>query len=79
MVAAATAAKTGQGFASGDGRYVALLLIIGGGLIEGVALGTAQAVGLRRVLPALSVRKWIVVTTLVAGLGARVGSDGAVR
>lgn len=40
-----------------------------GRLVEGVALGGPQAAGLRRLLPGLDRRRWLLVTTVVAGLG----------
>jgi hypothetical protein len=46
-----------------------LVLIVGGGLIEGIALGVLQSAGLVRWVPAFSRRRWILWTTLVAGLG----------
>jgi hypothetical protein len=42
---------------------------VAGGLVEGVALGGLQAAGLRRLLPWLDRRRWLLVTTAVAGLG----------
>ena len=47
----------------------ALAIVVAGGLIEGLSLGGFQAAGLVRRLPGLSRHRWIVVTTLVAGLG----------
>ncbi|MGZ4609129.1 MAG: nitroreductase/quinone reductase family protein [Actinomycetes bacterium] len=73
MTAAATAAKTSQTLIGepGNGREaaVALSLVVGGGLVEGVALGSLQAAGLSRPLPALDRRRWLLVTTAVAGVG----------
>jgi hypothetical protein len=73
MTAAATAAKTSQALVGqpGNGRQVALALslVIGGGLVEGVALGGLQAAGLGRFLPNLNRRRWLLVTTAVAGVG----------
>jgi MFS family permease len=73
MTAAATAAKTSQALIGepGNGREsaLALCLVVGGGLVEGVALGTLQAVGLGRPLPGLNRRRWLLITVAVAGLG----------
>lgn len=73
MTAAAAAAKATQalqGRSATAGEIAAgLCLIILGGLVEGVALGTLQANGLRRVIPALDARRWALLTTLLAGLG----------
>lgn len=73
MTAAASAAKASQALVGepGNGREVAvaLSLVVGGGLVEGVALGGLQAAGLRRLLPGLDRRRWLLVTTAVAGLG----------
>jgi len=52
-----------------DATALAILVVVVGGLVEGVALGTLQASGLRRWLPAFNPRSWILITTLVAGLG----------
>lgn len=46
-----------------------LLIIVGGGLVEGVALGILQAVVLTRWIPALRRGWWIATTVLIAGLG----------
>jgi hypothetical protein len=90
MTAAATAAKTSQALVGepGNGREVALALslVVAGGLVEGVALGSLQAAGLGRLLPDLNRRAWLLVTVLVAGLGwaaasapsALSGDDGGV-
>ncbi|WP_159928017.1 hypothetical protein [Rhodococcus sp. WAY2] len=87
MTAAALAAKLAQRI-SGDapqGRDAALALavVVAGGLVEGVALGVLQAHGLRRLLPRFDAGRWVVVTTVVAGLGwagasvpGVLGSDG---
>ena len=73
MTAAATAAKTTQGlFGEPSGAregVAALAIVVAGGLIEGLALGGFQAAGLVRWLPDLDRRRWILVTTLIAGLG----------
>jgi len=52
-----------------DATALAILVVVVGGLVEGVVLGSLQASGLRRWLPAFSPRSWILITTLVAGLG----------
>jgi hypothetical protein len=46
-----------------------LALVVAGGLVEGTALGTAQGVLLRRVLPRLRTGRYVAATVLVAGLG----------
>jgi hypothetical protein len=73
MTAAASAAKGSQALVGepGNGREaaLALTLVIGGGLVEGVALGGLQAVGLGRLLPGLDRRRWMLVTAVAAGLG----------
>ncbi|WP_304452991.1 hypothetical protein [Nocardiopsis sp. YSL2] len=48
-------------------------LVLAGGLVEGLVLGSAQALGLRRWLPGTAV-PWIVATVVVAGLGWAAGS-----
>jgi hypothetical protein len=82
MTAAATAAKVSQALVgepgSGRGAAVALSLVVAGGLVEGVALGALQATGLRRMLPGLDRRRWLLVTTTVAGLGWAAASAPAV-
>jgi hypothetical protein len=40
-----------------------------GGLVEGLSLGILQSAGLQRWLPSFSRRRWIIATTLVAGIG----------
>lgn len=73
MTAAATAAKVSQALVGEPGNgheaAVVLSLVAAGGLVEGVALGGLQAAGLGRLVPGLSRRRWILVTTAVAGLG----------
>jgi hypothetical protein len=72
MTAAASAAKASQAAVGevGSARQAALALtiVVGGGLVEGIALGALQTAGLRRPLPRLG-RRWLVLTALVAGLG----------
>jgi hypothetical protein len=50
---------------------------VAGGLVEGIALGVAQAVGLRGLLVGRARRAWVLVTVLVAGLGWTVASAPA--
>ena len=73
MTAAAVVARLSQSIAgesAGTGeRLLALSLVVAGGLVEGVALGSLQAAGLRRLLPRLDGRRWRLVTLLVAGVG----------
>lgn len=81
MAAAAAAAKTSQWLAGepSSGRQTAttLSLVVAGGLIEGTALGSLQAFGLRRWLPALNTRRWVLVTIAVAGTGWAAASTPA--
>jgi deazaflavin-dependent oxidoreductase (nitroreductase family) len=63
--AAAGAARLGEGRPTG----VALALVVAGGLVEGTALGTLQAVVLGRGFPRLRRLRYAVATVLVAGLG----------
>lgn len=73
MTAAAAAAKTSlELYGEPAGRLevtVALTLVVAAGLVEGVALGGLQALGLRRLWPRLSVARFLLVTAAVAGLG----------
>lgn len=82
MTAAAAAAKlsmTRIGEPSGGSEVAAALaLVVAGGLVEGVALGTLQARGLSGWLPRQRRTAWILVTVLVAGLGWAAGSVPAV-
>ena len=72
MTAAAMAAKASQAL-PGERRGVAaaagLSLVVLGGLVEGTALGLAQASGLKAWLPGLNLRRWVLVTVAVAGIG----------
>ena len=57
MTAAATAARVGQDLSEGDGnagRWLALAVVVAGGLVEGVALGVLQGRALATRWPALS-------------------------
>ncbi len=65
MTAAAGAARAARDLADGPG----LAVIVAGGLVEGVALGTAQAWPLGRWLPSLRRGRYVLATVLVAGLG----------
>ena len=67
MTAAALAATTSS--APGVPASAALALVVAGGLVEGIALGVAQAVGLRGLLARSGRRAWVFATVLVAGLG----------
>lgn len=73
MTAAATAAKISQEWLGdppvGTDRAVSLLLVVGGGLIEGIALGSLQASVLGRAVAGFHARTWLWVTVVVAGLG----------
>jgi hypothetical protein len=65
MTAAASAAVAGRSL----GTAAALALVVAGGLVEGLALGWAQARVLGRLVPALHRRRYLLATLLVAGLG----------
>lgn len=82
MAAAAGAAKLSQGVvgepATRPEAIAALSLIVAGGLVEGTALGTLQAGGLRRWIPRLRRGRWVAVTVAVAGLGWAAASAPAV-
>jgi uncharacterized integral membrane protein len=73
MTAAAAAAKGSQALIGepANSREVveALSIAIAGGLVEGVALGGLQALGMGRLLPDLNRPQWVLVTTAVAGVG----------
>jgi hypothetical protein len=73
MTAAAGAAKAAQAVVgatpAGGETALGLSIVVAGGLVEGVALGAAQATGLRRLVPALDGGRWVLVTVAVAGLG----------
>ncbi len=77
MTAAATAARVGQDLSEGGGnaaRWLALAVVVAGGLVEGVALGVLQGRALAGRWPALSRRTFALVTVAVAGLGWAVAS-----
>jgi hypothetical protein len=82
MTAAAAAATASQSLigepATGREAVAVLSLVVAGGLVEGVSLGTLQSAGLRRVLPGLNRRRWVLVTTAVAGVGWAAGSAPSV-
>lgn len=65
MAAAAGAAV----LARGRGGPAALGVVVAAGLVEGTALGLAQASVLARIAPALSRVRYLVATVVVAGLG----------
>lgn len=78
MTAAASAAKGVQALSDRPGILgsvaVALTLVVAGGLVEGLALGTAQGTLLSQRWPALRRGTFIGVTVVVAGLGWAAGS-----
>jgi hypothetical protein len=81
MTAAATAARVGQDISNGGSsgaRWLALGIVVAGGIAEGTALGLLQArvLGLR--WPTLSRTRYLLVTVLVAGLGWAVASAPSV-
>lgn len=73
MTAAAAAAKAAAALVEDDPGAAALAgglaLVVAGGLVEGTALGVAQAAGLRELLTPRRRRLWVLVTVAVAGLG----------
>jgi len=78
MTAAAGAARTTQDLADRPGLAgsvgLALAIIVAGGLVEGLALGGAQAGELARWRPALRRGRYVTATVLVAGLGWAIAS-----
>jgi hypothetical protein len=70
---AATGAALGAAGAS-DALLVTALVLAG--LLEGAAIGTAQAYVLRRVLPALPPLRWVLATALGAALAWLAGMGG---
>jgi hypothetical protein len=68
ITAAAAASRAG-----GPGWTEAVWVVLGG-LVEGFALGVAQATLLATVWPRLRTWRYVLVTTLVAGLGWAIGS-----
>ena len=86
MTASAAAARLGQQVSDGGGgRWSTLGVVVGGGLIEGVALGSLQAGVLGRRWSSLNRRRFLLVTVAVAGIGwaaasapgVLAGDDGA--
>ncbi len=73
MTASAGAARAGQTLTDRPGPLggtgVALAVVVAGGLVEGVALGSAQAWPLGRWLTSLRRGRYVLATVLVAGLG----------
>lgn len=65
MTAAAGAARVADGLPG----PAALSVVIAGGLVEGTALGVAQASVLARVAPAVSRARYLAATVVVAGVG----------
>lgn len=68
ITAAAAASRAGGPGWSGP------VWVVLGGLVEGFALGVAQGSVLATTWPRLRIRQYVVVTTLVAGLGWALGS-----
>ncbi|WP_157520085.1 hypothetical protein [Nocardioides dokdonensis] len=73
---AVTAWSTEPGAKGSTG--LALALVVGAGLVEGLALGSAQGWLLGRWLPRLRRTRFVVATLLVAGLGWAAGAAPAV-
>ncbi len=73
MTAAATAAKASQTLvgdpANGRQGAVVLALVVGGDSSRVLPWAPCRPSGLRRLLPALNTRRWLLVTAAVAGLG----------
>jgi hypothetical protein len=78
MTAAAAAARTADGLQHQVAPVAVLAVVVSGGLVEGVALGTLQAWVLRPVMGDAAARRWALVTVFVAGLGWAVASAPAV-
>lgn len=82
MTASAGAARAGQALTDRPGPLggagVALAVVVAGGLVEGVALGSAQAWPLGRWLTSLRRGRYVLATVLVAGLGWAAASAPAV-
>jgi hypothetical protein len=78
MLAAAGAARVGQALVGEPGTAAeaatVVTVAVAGGLIEGLAVAVATGYGLRSAVPGLPLRRWIAVTTAVAGLGWAGGS-----
>jgi hypothetical protein len=77
MTAAAVAARIGQDVYDGDGsaaRWLALGVVVAGGLVEGTALGLLPGRVLGGRWPRMSRPRFLLVTVLVAGLGWAVAS-----
>lgn len=78
MTAASGAARAGQALADRPGPWggngAALAVVVAGGLVEGVALGTAQALPLGDWLRSLRRGRYVLATVLVAGLGWAAGA-----
>ncbi len=73
MTASAGAARAAQSLGDRSGvlgsAWTGLGVLVAGGLVEGVALGSAQAWPLGRWLPLLRRGRYVFATVLVAGLG----------
>ena len=72
MATAAAAARLGQDVSDRGGagaRWLALAVVVAGGLVEGTALGALQGGVLARRWPALRRTRYLAMTVLVAGLG----------
>ncbi|NYF09002.1 hypothetical protein HDC94_000158 [Leifsonia sp. AK011] len=66
MTASASAARLADAL---QDPLLGLLIVVAGGLVEGVALGVLQAYALVRWLPGLRRGRWIAVTVVMAGIG----------
>jgi hypothetical protein len=78
MSAAAAAARAGTALA-GESPATAdvaavVTVVTAGGLVEGAAVGLATAAALVPLVPDLPRRRWVAVTTAVAGVGWAAGS-----
>ena len=74
MTASAVAARASEELP----RSAALVVVIAGGLIEGIALGVLQGAWLARRFPGLSRFGWAATTVLIAGLGWALASAPSV-
>lgn len=71
MTASAAAARSAADLTP---MLLAAAVVVAGGLVEGLAVGVAQATSLAPDLAALRRRRYVVVTLLAAGLGWGLGS-----
>jgi len=78
MTAAAAAARVADHLGRTGGGAAPLLVVVGGGLVEGTALGVLQGRVLSRVVGRRPAQRWAAVTLLLAGVGWAAASAPAV-